>query len=257
MPWISISLLFIGLLVTQTIEAKLFYEKVSRDVSFSTLNERHELSGPVVNDIEQDIQGFIWIATQNGLNKYDGQKVTHYLHNPDDENSLPGSWIVDIFSDREGNLWVAGESGVSLYLPEIDGFHNFTGQEDDIIQGLKFTVIAQVEEDKIWFGTKNNGIVIFDIVTSKFIERINTQAGLQSDYVRDIAVDELQNVFVATNDRGLFYRPAGQNNFTVFNSDSEIKLPFDNISSILIDSQKRIWLGSINSGLFAIASNNG
>ncbi|AEP31255.1 two-component regulator propeller domain-containing protein [Brumicola nitratireducens] len=249
MPWISISLLFIGLLVTQTIEAKLFYEKVSRDVSFSTLNERHELSGPVVNDIEQDIQGFIWIATQNGLNKYDGQKVTHYLHNPDDENSLPGSWIVDIFSDREGNLWVAGESGVSLYLPEIDGFHNFTGQEDDIIQGLKFTVIAQVEEDKIWFGTKNNGIVIFDIVTSKFIERINTQAGLQSDYVRDIAVDELQNVFVATNDRGLFYRPAGQNNFTVFNSDSEIKLPFDNISSILIDSQKRIWLGSINSGL--------
>ncbi len=257
MSLISISLLFFGFVVSPTIQAKLFYDKVSRDVLFSTLTEQHKLSGPVVNDIEQDIQGFIWIATQDGLNKYDGQKVTHYLHNPENENSLPGSWIVDILSDREGNLWVAGESGVSLYLPEIDGFHNFTSQEDDIIQGLKFTVISQVEKGSIWFGTKNSGIVVFDITKSKFIGPINTNIGLQSGYVRDIAVDEHQNVFVATDESGLLYREAGQSNFVAFNSESEIKLPFDNVSSILIDSQKRIWLGSVNSGLLLFDVMNG
>jgi hypothetical protein len=49
---LPILLLSCGLMVAQTIEAKLFYDQLSRDISFSKLNERHELSGPVVNDIE-------------------------------------------------------------------------------------------------------------------------------------------------------------------------------------------------------------
>jgi ligand-binding sensor domain-containing protein len=128
----SISLFFCGLMMAQTIEAKLFYEKLSRDISFSTLNERHELSGPVINDIEQDNDGFIWIATQDGLNKYDGQKVTKYKHEPQDENSLPSGWIVDIFSDSEGNLWVAGKNAISLYIPERDWFQNFTDPKEHL-----------------------------------------------------------------------------------------------------------------------------
>ena len=255
---LPILLLSCGLMVAQTIEAKLFYDQLSRDISFSTLNERHELSGPVVNDIEQDIQGFIWIATQGGLNKYDGQKVTHYLPNAKDANSLPGSWIVDIFSDSEGNLWVAGKNAISLYIPEIDGFQNFTDpKEHALIQGLKYTVISQVEKNQIWFGTQGNGISVFDITKSKFVEQINIDTGLQSNQIWDIVVDDQQNVFVATMDAGLLFKASGTNTFIAFDSKSDVRLPTDNIRSILIDKQKRLWLGSRNSGLFLFDLNIG
>jgi signal transduction histidine kinase/ligand-binding sensor domain-containing protein/CheY-like chemotaxis protein len=254
----SISLFFCGLMMAQTIEAKLFYEKLSRDISFSTLNERHELSGPVINDIEQDNDGFIWIATQDGLNKYDGQKVTKYKHEPQDENSLPSGWIVDIFSDSEGNLWVASKNAISLYIPERDWFQNFTDpKEHPLAQGLKFTVISQVEKNEIWFGTLDGGIAIFDIMKKKFVEQINKKSGLQSNHIWDIAVDDQNNVFVATRDAGLLYRAFGNDKFIAFDLESDIKLPTDNIRSILIDEKDRVWLGSRNSGLILFDLING
>jgi signal transduction histidine kinase/DNA-binding response OmpR family regulator/streptogramin lyase len=254
----SISFLILGLMLTHPINAKLFYDKLSNDISFSTLDERHALSGPVINDIEQDIRGFIWIATQDGLNKYDGQKITHYLPDPEDENSLPGGWIVDIFSDSEGNLWIAGDSGISLYIPEIDGFYNYIDpKEHGLIQGLEFRVISQVQQDRIWFGTKQGGIAVFDIPTSKFVEIINTKSGLQSNIIWDIAVDDEQNIFIATEGAGLLYRAFGNDKFTTFISPSDSKLPTEKIRSILIDQQKRVWIGSVNSGLILLDPING
>jgi signal transduction histidine kinase/ligand-binding sensor domain-containing protein/CheY-like chemotaxis protein/HPt (histidine-containing phosphotransfer) domain-containing protein len=254
----SITLLVLGLIMTQNIEAKLFYDKLSRDVSFSKLNERHVLSGPVINDIEQDIRGFIWIATQDGLNKYDGQKVTHYKPDAEDPNSIPSGWIVDIFSDSEGNLWIAGATTISLYIPEIDGFQNFTDPNKyALVQDLKFTVISQASEKQIWFGTKDDGIVIFDITQSKFVSQINEMSGLQSNRILDIAVDEAQNVFIATEDSGLLYRASGKKTFIAFDSESDIKLPTNKIRSVLIDQQNRVWIGSIDSGLILFDLQNG
>ena len=244
------SFFLLGLMISQTIDAKLFYDKLSRDISFSQLNERNVLSGPVVNDIEQDIQGFIWIATQDGLNKYDGQNVTHYYHDPENQSSLPASWVVDILSDTQGNLWVVGESGISLYIPEIDGFYNFTDPiEHELVTGLKFRVISQVDDNTIWFGTRNSGIAVFDMTQSKFIALIDKTSGLQSNKIMDISVDDEQNIFVATEDAGLLYSLSKSSLFKSFNTESVVSLPTNKLRSILIDNKKRLWLGSMNSGL--------
>ncbi|MFQ3250434.1 MAG: signal transduction histidine kinase/ligand-binding sensor domain-containing protein [Glaciecola sp.] len=222
------------------------------------MNERHALSGPVVKDIEQDVQGFIWIATQDGLNKYDGQKVTFYKPDADNENSLPGGWITDVMSDSEGQLWVASRSGVSLYIPEIDGFYNFTNPEEHpLVKGLSFSVITQVSEDRIWFGTSNGGIAVFDIVKSKFIELLDTESGLASNHVWDIVTDDESNIWVATEGAGLLFRAAGTSNFVAFNPDSEIPLPTNKIRSIMVDKNKQLWVGSVNSGLFLFDKNIG
>ncbi len=250
---LSISLLCLCVIFSQSIQAKLFYDKLNRDISFTTLNERHQL-GPVINDIEQDNQGFIWIATQDGLYKYDGQKVTDYRHDRDDPRTLPGAWIEDVFSDSQGNLWVAGLSGISLYIPEEDGFRNFTDPKNHkLVQGLQFRVISQVSENRIWFGTKNEGenggIAVFDITKDEFIDIINEDNGLISGNIRDIVVDEQNNTWVATEDAGLRFMAADSNTFKAFNTESEILLP-PGIHSVMFDRQGRIWIGSINSGLY-------
>lgn len=246
------------MLHTSSLQANLFYDRLARDIAFSTMNERHALSGPVVNDIEQDVQGFIWIATQDGLNKYDGHQVTFYKSDAANENSLPGSWIADVLSDSEGQLWVAGRTGISLYIPEIDGFYNFTDPaEHPLVKGLKFRVISQVSENKIWFGTNNGGIAVFDMAQSKFVELLNKESGLPSNDIWDIVVDDDNNIWVATQDAGLLFRAAGTKNFIAFNPSSKITLPTNEIRSIMVDRQKRVWLGSLNSGLFLFNRESG
>jgi signal transduction histidine kinase/ligand-binding sensor domain-containing protein/CheY-like chemotaxis protein/HPt (histidine-containing phosphotransfer) domain-containing protein len=234
-----------------------FYDRLNHDMSFTTLDQRHELSGPVINDIEQDDQGFIWIATQKGLNRYDGKKVVSYLPDRDDPNSLPDFFVEDILSDSEGRLWIVSLSGVSLYLPEVDSFYNFDLPEKyQFSQPPKFRIAAQVSENQLWFGT-DNGIAVFDIKQSQFIDMIGIKDGLGAKDILDIVVDKSDNVWVGTNQGGLSYLAKGATSFQTFNPSTQIALQTDEVTSIMVDTQSRTWLGSENSGLFIFDSEIG
>ena len=52
-----------------------------------------ELSSSLINQIYQDRNGFIWIATEDGLNRYDGAKFTIYKHEPNNEHSLAHNFV--------------------------------------------------------------------------------------------------------------------------------------------------------------------
>ena len=66
-----------------------------------------------IQDIIQDHSGFIWIATQDGLYKFDGYKVTHYLFDPNEPEKLAGNWIQALAEDDAGNIWI-GVFGIGL-----------------------------------------------------------------------------------------------------------------------------------------------
>ena len=72
------------------------------------------LSNPKVNDIIQDKNGFLWFATDNGLNKYDGYKFTVYKNDPDDPFSISHNKINTICNseiyDRQV-IWIGTEGG--------------------------------------------------------------------------------------------------------------------------------------------------
>ena len=65
-----------------------------------------ELSNSLVNDVFQDSHGMVWIATEDGLNRFDGAKVTVYRHEPGNQASLVHNYIYDVFEDRDGNLLI-------------------------------------------------------------------------------------------------------------------------------------------------------
>ncbi len=65
--------------------------------------------------IFQDSEGFIWIGTQNGLNKFDGYKFENFYNDPGDSNTISNNWVFDITEDQEGDLWIGTKGGLNRY----------------------------------------------------------------------------------------------------------------------------------------------
>ena len=72
-------------------------------------------SGGTVSDICQDKYGFMWIATDNGLNRYDGYKFTTYNHSYEDTLTINSNIVTKLLCDREGNLWVGTRTGLARF----------------------------------------------------------------------------------------------------------------------------------------------
>lgn len=80
-------------------------------ISFEVLNTTHGLSSNNITCLYQDKQGFLWIGTDFGLNRYDGNIFIHYYSEINNSNSLSGNYIADIIEDAEGIFWIATKDG--------------------------------------------------------------------------------------------------------------------------------------------------
>ena len=94
-----------------------------RQVSFSQLSVEDGLSQNSVVSIAQDSTGYLWFATQDGLNKYDGRKFTYYNKQFEDITKPTNSRLGKIYVDRKGDIWIITISGtLEKYNPVDDSF---------------------------------------------------------------------------------------------------------------------------------------
>ena len=84
-----------------------------------------KLSNTNITSICQDKSGYIWIGTENGLNRFDGYKFTVYKNIPEDSTSLMFNIVNKVFCDRNGHLWVGTNTGLQRYDEASDSFINF------------------------------------------------------------------------------------------------------------------------------------
>ena len=88
---------------------------------------RHTVPNQTSGDIKtiiQDSQGFLWIGTNNGLNRFDGWSNMPYLHNREDSTSLKSNLVEALFNDKDGNLWIGTGGGLQRYVPGSGKFRN-------------------------------------------------------------------------------------------------------------------------------------
>ena len=97
-----------------------------QDLEFQHFSTRQGLSQANVWDIHQDPYGFIWIATEDGLNIYDGYSFTVFRHSPLDSTSISNSNVRCIAQDNNGNLWIGTRYGLNLYNRTTNTFTRFS-----------------------------------------------------------------------------------------------------------------------------------
>ncbi len=141
---VFISLLFLSLGLAQ-----------NNDIKFNNLTINEGLSQSFATDIIQDKRGYIWISTQDGLNKYDGYKFVKFEHNQKLDFSLPNNYIHDLYLDEEGYIWIGTEGGLSRMNPKTERIEDFTPGHKN------FSITKILPYKQGFLALTNTGIIHF------------------------------------------------------------------------------------------------
>ena len=202
------------------------------------------LSQSTVYDILKDYQGFIWVTTAEGLNRYDGQKMVKYI---DEGHSLSLSSIYTekLYEDKEKNLWITTNDGLNKYNRKTDNFTRYYPASPDNRPG-PLNSISDVTEDEngvIWIATRNpkHHLFRYDASEDKFIEHSNSN-NLKA-VNRMISYDQ-NHLIIAQTDKRLYLFNVN----TLSYSATHITLPQEALRMVK-DQESKIWIGTDGGGL--------
>jgi ligand-binding sensor domain-containing protein len=152
------------------------------------------LSNNRVVDITQDRTGFIWIATENGLNRYDGVEFKHYLNTNNKFN------ISKLFMDSSGNLWACSLGGrIYKYDYHSDTFVHINSKTE--LSGFSYiSVIHEDADSTLWFGT-DKGLYSYNPEngqTHHWISQDKNPNSLTNNNITDILEDNNGNLWIST-----------------------------------------------------------
>jgi len=184
-----------------------------RHLKFSHLTTNDGLSQGYVTAILQDRRGFMWFATRDGLNRYDGNTFVVYKNNPDDPTSLSSNFIQALMEDDHGDLWIATNTGVNRFDPTIERFSRYLHDPNNpnSIGGAYVTSVARDNRGYVWFGTEASGLDKFDPGTGTFTHYRNDSAGQFVGRITQVIADRHGEIWFV-GERGVFHldQQAGQ-----------------------------------------------
>ena len=235
-------------------------------LKFSQLSTLDGLSSSNVFGITQDKQGYIWFATEDGLNRFDGTSFVTYRHNANNPFSIADNIIRKIFIDSGENLWVGTQNGLSRYNRELDNFDNFFHIENNEYS-LRDNVIWDIYQNKnefrknaktkplLWISTTNglHTLTIDNDIKRSDFQRINIKN--YNDRIREIKTifqDKQLNYWLGSFDNGIHLLSKNFTYLGALTSHNKYDLTID--ATALYDMKtidNHYWLAT-NNGLYIV-----
>lgn len=174
------------------------------EMRFRRLSIEHGLSQSAVFAILEDSKGYLWVATGDGLNRYDGYEFIVFKHEPNNPNSIPGNDVVALCEDPKGNIWIGTKnSGLVKYVPSEQKFIRYIKDNNNFKGPLSKAITALYSDSKgrIWVGTRDAGLSYFDPKTDKFTNfkyRYANPNSISSNHITSIAEDRKGRIWIGT-----------------------------------------------------------
>ena len=154
----------------------------------------------------EDQSGFIWIGTENGLNRYDGYNFFHFYHNDEDSLSLVSNYIRSLYCDDHGTLWIGTNRGLQYLKPGETTFHSVT-----LVEGYSPYVqqISQFRDGHIWVAAPGLGVYWVDTSNpdeSHGVVSLNTLTDFSNMY-RVLLEDNNGTIWIGTPSGVILYDP--------------------------------------------------
>lgn len=241
-------------------------ESNANQLKFSQLSTLDGLSSSNVFGITQDHQGFIWFATEDGLNRFDGNNFVTYRHNANNKHSIADNVIRKIFIDSENTLWIGTENGLSRYNIEHDNFDNFVNKIGDN-SSLKDNVIWDIYQNKSNLTKNDKENPLLWISTTEGIHTLPVKNGINNikfkrikirnynAHIREINVifqDNQQNYWLGSYDKGIHLLSKTLNYIGSLKKQNKYHLSID--ANALYDMKvidNNYWLATDN-GLYIV-----
>lgn len=218
--------------------------------NISSLTTEDGLSNNHVTAVLEDSKGFVWIATYDGLNRWNGYEFEIFKKENDNPNSLPGNFIISLAEDQSKNIWIGtNNSGLVKYDVSEEKFYRYStipGDENSI-PGNIIRYIEVDTQNQIWIGT-NYGLAKYDPEQDTF-KRFRFPKGMSLEStvdVRRIAQINEEELLIQNN-QGLFTL----NTFNEIIQKVGYDVPFYNErlftqnEPFLLDSYSNLWIGTV------------
>jgi len=192
----------------------------------------------------QDAQGFVWLATEDGLVRYDGHELFRYAYSRSARGGLPGNYIQAIVEDRHHDLWIAiKDSGVARWQRATDTFIVYRHDPDNpasLASDAVHTVMVD-GGDRVWIGTSNAGLDVLEPESGR-IEHLrhdpSDPSSLVDDRISTLSFDRSGILWVGT-EAGLDRWQPEHHGFLHLRA-----LSGSRISRVLEDQAGALWVGS-------------
>lgn len=223
-------------------------------IRFEHLTKTSGISQSTVYSIVQDKQGFIWIGTADGLNRYDGYTMKKYYHEPDKPNSLGNNRVYNLLVDSEGNLWVATlGGGLNMYRAETDDFIVYKNDKENPQSISEDIVMSLLEDSKgiLWVGTADGGLNRFDKakrIFKKYKHDPTIPTSIAYNTISSIASDRNGCLWLGSNQSGLEMFNPQTDLFIHYKNDPKNPntISSNNVNHVFVDSRGWIWISTDN-----------
>ena len=223
------------------------YADISESFNFKNITIEDGLSQSTVETIYQDSKGYIWIGTNDGLDRYNGYDFKHYKYDKYNQNSIANNYIVDIIEDKDGYIWVSTIGGLSRINADTDEIKNYySGKDNGNLSDSNLWQILYTSDNKLIVSTVN-GLNVYDEKDDKFVRILDQEDDLPSQYIYSVKEDLYGHIWVGT-DKGLVQLDKNLNIVKSY----EDTIGDSHVYNIYDDSKGNIWICTIGNGLFKI-----
>ncbi|MFZ1730598.1 MAG: two-component regulator propeller domain-containing protein [Bacteroidota bacterium] len=245
--------LWLAALFIIVLSENLLFAQEQTQYRFDQLRVEQGLSQGSINAILQGKRGFLYIATDDGLNRFDGYQFLVFRPNSEDSMSISTNIITALAEDASGLIWIGtAGSGFQSYDPVMRQFESYT---QEISAGVSFsnTLINALAVDRrghVWIGSDNRGLLEFDPAAGAL--KTHALPGIRAECnVLDIQQTSSGNLLIVCEGEGLFLlNPASR-------KAEKITIPLDpatglsrNVLRIAMEGARYLWVGMQDGLLF-------
>ena len=221
--------------------------------SFRHLDINDGLSQNNVFCMLQDREGFVWIGTEDGLNRYDGYEFKHYKRNHRKDGGISNNFINAIIEVGDRHLWVATADGLNVYDKKADVFEciNTTSSTAEPYTRNFIHALFSDDDGNVWISTKE-GLKRYDLQEKHLYDFAKHVGVVHGNRAHTILKDRSGKIWIGTT-----------SGLSLFDSKNGQRLPLPEpiqqlasyyVRAIQQDSIGRIWFGSESNGLFVYDS---
>ncbi len=203
-----------------------------------------DLPCSLINCIEQCHSGFVWIATENGLCRFDGYRFHTYQSNPADSTSLLDNYVHTVHCDSQGTLRIGTLKGLMEYVPSADAFAEVPMYDGDKRVTPHISKIIELSDGDLLIATAVYGVFRLPHGGQSAYAEDDINQALSDKYVSCLLEDKKHALWIGTENDGVLCNLAkAQQPFQISG------IPGNKISALLQSSDNSIYVGMLDGGV--------
>lgn len=201
-------------------------------------------------DIIQSHDHYLWLATDEGLVRYDGHTFKYYNNDPEDSTTLSNDYITRLAEDKHGRIWIVAGKSVDVYDPKKNKFSNLKArvQENDIALINPTSFIYNARGDTMWISSEAG--IFYNTSSQLNLEKLPVKELKDNQCAGHLTLDPHYNLLLSTNYGAYRIAPSGMILQTLHSSDyNSNTAPIEGFLSHMEDKERNIWVGNWTEGL--------